>query len=88
MMNPQYIQVSAFNLISRFRRTVSFLLVVVFILGSDFLFHHFYNPIINFLNRAFGIALSYHQMVSLDFAPQIWAGVLAMVLGTLIIVIA
>ncbi|MFH2129194.1 MAG: hypothetical protein ABIK68_02370 [bacterium] len=87
-MNPHYIQVSTFNLISRFRRTVSFLLVAVFILGTDSLFYRLYNPTIDFLNRQFGIALSYHQMVNLDFAPEIWAGVLAMVLGTLIIVIA
>jgi len=87
-MNPYFIQVSIFNLISKFRRSVSFILVAFFILGTDSLFYRFYNPIIDFLNSRFGIALNYHQMVNLDFAPEIWAGVLAMVLGTLIIVIA
>ncbi len=87
-MNPHYIQVSIINLISKFRRTVSFVLIAIFIIGADSLFYRFYNPIIDFLNSRFGIALEHHQTVDLGFAPEIWAGVLAMVLGTLIIVIA
>lgn len=87
-MNPHYLTVSVINFISKFRRSVSFVLVAVFILSADILFYRFYNPIIDFLNSRFGVALNYHQAVNLDFAPEIWAGVLAMVLGTLIIVIA
>jgi uncharacterized tellurite resistance protein B-like protein/succinate dehydrogenase hydrophobic anchor subunit len=87
-MNPYYFSVSIINFFSKSRRTLTFVLVAIFILAADALFFRLYNPIIDTLNSRFGIALNHHQLVSLDFAPEIWAGVLAMVLGTLIIVIA
>lgn len=87
-MNSHYLLVSTLNFVSRSRRTVTFVLIALIIVTADIVFYRFYNPIIDFLNRRFGIALKHHQLVSLDFAPEIWAGVLAMVLGTLIIVIA
>ena len=87
-LNFQFIQVSIINAINEHRRTVSFCSVSIFILLADSLFHRFYIPVIEFLNRIFGIAIELHQLVDLGFAPEIWTGVLAVVLGTLIIVIA
>ena len=41
-----------------------------------------------YFNNKLNIDLSDPETIALDFAPEIWGGVLAMVLGTLIIVIA
>lgn len=87
-INIQFVKVSILNSISEHRRTVSFCLVTIFIFVADSVFHEFYTPFIKFLNTQFGIAIELHQLVDLGFAPEIWAGILAIVLGTLIIVIA
>lgn len=87
-MNILFAQISILNIINEYRRTVSFFIVSFFIIGTDILFHRFYVPLIEYLNENFGIALEFHNSVDLAFAPEIWIGVLAMVLGTLIIVIA
>jgi len=87
-INIQFVKVSIINAINEHRRTVSFCLVVIFIILADSVFHRFYTSIIEFLNIKFGIAIELHQLVDLGFAPEIWTGVLAVVLGTLIIVIA
>jgi len=87
-MNILFAQVSLINILNEYRRTVSFFLVSFFIIGTDILFHRIYFPFIEYLSDHFGIPLEIHQTVDLSFAPEIWVGVLAMVLGTLIIVIA
>ncbi len=58
------------------------------ILISDSLFHQLYPQVILFLEQFFDINKEAHEAVDLTFAPEIWGGVLATVLGTLIIVIA
>lgn len=55
---------------------------------SDMLFHSHFPSIIEYFDNKLGIDLSNPDTIALDFAPEIWGGVLAMVLGTLIIVIA
>ena len=72
----------------KYRTILSFVLVLVVILLSDILFHICFPSIVDILDTQFNITMTDHQNVPLDWAPEIWGGVLAMVLGTLIIVIA
>lgn len=72
----------------RYRTILSFIIVLLAIIYSDILFHSNFQFIANFLESSFGITMLDHKNVPLDWAPEIWGGVLAMVLGTLIIVIA
>tara|TARA_B100001758_G_scaffold40593_2_gene31669 strand:- start:438 stop:2600 length:2163 start_codon:yes stop_codon:yes gene_type:complete len=55
---------------------------------SDMLFHSYFPSIVEYFDNKLSIDLSNPDTIALDFAPEIWGGVLAMVLGTLIIVIA
>ena len=55
---------------------------------SDILFHNYFPPIAEFFQEKLNIDLTDPETIALDFAPEIWGGVLAMVLGTLILVIA
>ena len=55
---------------------------------SDIFFYMSFQPISDFFNNKFNIDLTDPGSIDLTFAPEIWGGVLAMVLGTLIIVIA
>ena len=54
----------------------------------DFMFNLNFPFIVEFLNNKYSISITDHESIDLGFAPEIWGGVLAMVLGTLIIVIA
>ena len=72
----------------KYRTILSFVLVLAVILLSDILFNIYFPSIVNILDVQFNITMTDHQNVPLDWAPEIWGGVLAMVLGTLIIVIA
>ena len=72
----------------KYRNLISFLVVVFGVIASDMLFHAYYPDIMGLINNSLGIGISDHMNVDLTFAPEIWGGVLAMVLGTLIIVIA
>ena len=76
------------NLINRRRSFSAIIVVIVGVLLTDILFHYFYPSISIYLDQQFGIGINDHQKVDLTFAPEIWGGVLATVLGTLIIVIA
>jgi len=76
------------NLISKNRSLASLIIVFFIIIGSDFLFHQFYPQVISTLEYFFDLGKDTHSAVDLTFAPEIWGGVLATVLGTLIIVIA
>ena len=76
------------NLINKSRSLASLLIVFFVILISDSLFHQLYPQIILLLEQIFDINKEAHSAVDLTFAPEIWGGVLATVLGTLIIVIA
>ncbi|SVA97898.1 uncharacterized protein METZ01_LOCUS150752 [marine metagenome] len=76
------------NLINRRRSFSAIVVVIVGVLLTDILFHYFYPSISIYLDQQFGIGINDHQKVDLTFAPEIWGGVLATVLGTLIIVIA
>ena len=76
------------NLINRNRSLASLLIVFFVILISDSLFHQLYPQVILLLEQFFDISKEAHGAVDLTFAPEIWGGVLATVLGTLIIVIA
>ena len=55
---------------------------------SDICFYIYYPDIIGSVNSYFQLDMNDHFNVDLTFAPEIWGGVLALVLGTLIIVIA
>ena len=72
----------------KYRTLISFSLVLIGVLITDELFNSYYSSIVNFLDHQFNIVVDDHKNVDLTFAPEIWGGVLAMVLGTLIIVIA
>ena len=72
----------------KYRTIFSFFIVLVVMVGSDFLFHIYFPSVVTFFDNTVGIDLSDPTTIALDFAPEIWGGVLAMVLGTLIIVIA
>ena len=72
----------------KYRTILSFLLVLAIVFLSDIIFHLYFPSIVEILDVQFNIKMSDHENVPLDWAPEIWGGVLAMVLGTLIIVIA
>ena len=89
-MNNQ-ITILLSHILNTFNKNRSFSsLVIVFIglLCSDIIFHYFYPNIISQIEYLFGLGKETHDAVDLTFAPEIWGGVLATVLGTLIIVIA
>ncbi|MFL2998802.1 MAG: hypothetical protein ACJZ1Q_08685 [Candidatus Neomarinimicrobiota bacterium] len=72
----------------KYRTSISFVIVFIFILLIDFIFHLNFPFVVEFLNNKYSISITDHESIDLGFAPEIWGGVLAMVLGTLIIVIA
>ena len=76
------------NLINKNRSLASLIVVFFVIIVSDSLFHQFYPQVISLLEYLFALGKETHGAVDLTFAPEIWGGVLATVLGTLIIVIA
>ncbi|OUW80217.1 MAG: hypothetical protein CBD77_00800 [bacterium TMED217] len=79
---------SILNIINKNRSFASLLIVFFGVLCTDILFHYFYPEIILQIEYLFGLGEETHGAVDLTFAPEIWGGVLATVLGTLIIVIA
>ena len=79
---------SILNIINKNRLFASLLIVFFGVVCSDILFHFFYPEIILQIEYFFGLGEETHGAVDLTFAPEIWGGVLATVLGTLIIVIA
>ena len=89
-MNSQItiIFASIINIINKHRSFTSLFIVFWGIVLSDMLFHYFYIDIVSQIEILFGIEQDTHDAVDLTFAPEIWGGVLATVLGTLIIVIA
>ena len=76
------------NTFNKNRSLSSLVIVFVGLLCSDIIFHYFFPNIISQIEYFFGLGKETHDAVDLTFAPEIWGGVLATVLGTLIIVIA
>lgn len=76
------------SLINKNRLLASLFFVFFVVISSDFMFHYFYPNIVLLLDNLFGLGKETHEAIDLTFAPEIWGGVLATVLGTLIIVIA
>ena len=76
------------NTFNKNRSFSSLVIVFILLLSSDIIFHYFYPNIILQIEYLFGLGKETHDAVDLTFAPEIWGGVLATVLGTLIIVIA
>ena len=72
----------------KYRTIISFIIVLFVMIISDVLFHGYFPSIAEYFHTTLNIDLSDPETIALDFAPEIWGGVLAMVLGTLIIVIA
>ncbi len=72
----------------KYRTIISFIVVLAAMVLSDMLFHSYFPSIVEYFDNKLNIDLSDPDTIALDFAPEIWGGVLAMVLGTLIIVIA
>ena len=76
------------GLINKNRLLASLFFVFSIVIASDFTFHYLYPDIVLLLDILFGLEKETHEAIDLTFAPEIWGGVLATVLGTLIIVIA
>ena len=76
------------NTFNKNRSLSSLFIVFIGLLCSDIIFHYFFPNIISQIEYLFGLGKETHDAVDLTFAPEIWGGVLATVLGTLIIVIA
>ena len=76
------------GLINKNRSLASLFIVFSVVIASDFTFHYLYPDIVLLLDNLFGLEKETHEAIDLTFAPEIWGGVLATVLGTLIIVIA
>lgn len=72
----------------KYRTLISFAIVFSIMVLTDVIFHLNFPTIVSILESQFNISISDHENIDLGFAPEIWGGVLAMVLGTLIIVIA
>ena len=72
----------------KYRTLISFIIIFFVVIFSDIIFHINFPLVIEFLQNTYSITISDHESIDLGFAPEIWGGVLAMVLGTLIIVIA
>ncbi|MBL7014181.1 MAG: hypothetical protein ISR83_07150 [Candidatus Marinimicrobia bacterium] len=88
-MKKFYTALVKFNSLQfKYRTIISFIIVLVGVLISDFIFHNNFPSMVNFFENQLNISLADHENIDLGFAPEIWGGVLAMVLGTLIIVVA
>ena len=72
----------------KYRTIISFVIVFIIMVLVDIAFYTNFEFISNFFFKNFNVDLSNPDAIDLTFAPEIWGGVLAMVLGTLIIVIA
>ena len=72
----------------KYRTIISFVIVFMIMIFIDISFYTYFEIISNFFLTHFDVDLSNPDAIDLTFAPEIWGGVLAMVLGTLIIVIA
>ena len=72
----------------RYRTIISFVIVFIAMVLIDIVFFTNFEIVSNFFLKNFDVDLSNPDAIDLTFAPEIWGGVLAMVLGTLIIVIA
>ena len=72
----------------KYRTIISFVIVFITMVFIDIAFYTNFDFISNFFFKNFNVDLSNPDAIDLTFAPEIWGGVLAMVLGTLIIVIA
>ena len=72
----------------KYRTIISFFIVFIIMIFIDIAFYTYFEIISNFFFARFEVDLSNPDAIDLTFAPEIWGGVLAMVLGTLIIVIA
>ena len=85
MMKKIYSTIIRLNSIQfKYRTIISFFIVLSVIIGSDMLFHWYFSSIANFFNQNYNVDLTDPGMIALDFAPEIWGGVLAMVLGALL----
>ena len=72
----------------QYRTIISFVVVLIAMIAIDILFYINFQSIVSIFNTKLNIDLANPDTIDLTFAPEIWGGVLAMVLGTLIIVIA
>ncbi len=72
----------------KYRTIISFVIVFMIMIFIDIAFYTYFEIISNFFLTRFNVDLSNPDAIDLTFAPEIWGGVLATVLGTLIIVIA
>lgn len=72
----------------QYRTIISFVVVLIAMIAIDILFYINFQSIVSIFKTKLNIDLANPDTIDLTFAPEIWGGVLAMVLGTLIIVIA
>ena len=72
----------------KYRTILSFIIVFITMILIDIVFYANFEVVSKYFLKNFNVDLSNPDTIDLTFAPEIWGGVLAMVLGTLIIVIA
>jgi len=66
-----------------------FLIVLVGMVGLDIGFHNYlFHHYVLFVHELFGISLEASQLVDMGWLPEVWLALLALVVGTLIIVIS
>ena len=66
----------------KYRTLISFIIVFFIIILTDIIFYINFSFVTEFLYDNYSITISDHENIDLGFAPEIWGGVLAMVLGT------
>jgi hypothetical protein len=80
-----YLQLAFHKIYNKYRSAVILLLVTLLIVLLDFVFSHYVNDYWETAHKYIG---KKSGEISIDFAPEIWLGLLGLVLGTLIIVIS
>ena len=81
--------ISIADAIDRYRLTTTFALVFVVLALLDMMAFHYGDMMWGYLGGAGGMAAVSQAAISvMDFAPEVWVGILALVLGTLVIVIS
>jgi len=81
--------ISITDAIDRYRLTTTFALVFVVLALLDMMAFHYGDMMWGYLGGAGGMAAVSQAAISvMDFAPEVWVGILALVLGTLVIVIS
>lgn len=81
--------ISMTDAFDRYRLTTTFALVLLVLVLLDMIAFHYGDKMWSYLGEPGGLAVVSQAAISvMDFAPEVWVGILALVLGTLVIVIS